>query len=303
MQERFACLTKSYRVGILYKSVCRCGGIGRRKGLKIPRWFTAYRFKPGQRHQKSRMVYIRDFYIFEKFDILRKEVLKLRNKIRQLFSNIRLSYCMIIICSSAFLAFGLYEVHSLSGVTEGGVLGLTLLLQHWFDISPSVSNFILSALCYLMGVKILGKDFIIYSIISTVSFSAVYAFWEQFDPLWPQLAQMPLVASIIGAIFVGVGCGFCVRVGGATGGDDALAMSLAYVTKIDIQWIYLISDFTVLALSLSYIPWTRIMYSVLTVILSGQIIGWIQKLQFPLLHPRCEEKVHESAKHSVEDAN
>ena len=36
--------------------------------------------------------------------------------------------CVIAALSSAFLAFGLYHVHSFSGVTEGGVLGMTLLL-------------------------------------------------------------------------------------------------------------------------------------------------------------------------------
>ena len=88
---------------------------------------------------------------------------------------------------------------------------------------------------------------------------------------------MPLLASIVGSIFVGVGSGLCVRVGGATSGDDALAMSLSRVTKIKIQWIYLASDLIVLLLSLSYIPLRRIAYSLLTVILSGQIIGLLQK--------------------------
>ena len=32
---------------------CRCGGIGRHKGLKIPRTNTPYRFKSGHRHQSS----------------------------------------------------------------------------------------------------------------------------------------------------------------------------------------------------------------------------------------------------------
>ena len=32
---------------------CRCGGIGRHKGLKIPRTNTPYRFKSGHRHQKN----------------------------------------------------------------------------------------------------------------------------------------------------------------------------------------------------------------------------------------------------------
>ncbi len=76
---------------------------------------------------------------------------------------------------------------------------------------------------------------------------------------------------------MGIGSGLCVQVGGATSGDDALAMSLSKVTKVPIQWIYLISDLVVLVLSLSYIPLSRIVYSLLTVILSGQIIGLLQK--------------------------
>ena len=183
--------------------------------------------------------------------------------------------------SSAFLAFGLYHVHSFSGVTEGGVLGMTLLLEHWLKISPAVSGFIMNALCYAMGWKLLGREFIGYSALASLGFSAAYKVFEQFPPLWPQLAEMPLAASVLGAVFVGVGAGVCVRVGGATGGDDALAMCVSHVTHWDIQWVYLLSDFSVLALSVSYIPLRRIGWSVLTVVLSGQIIGLIQKIELP----------------------
>ena len=65
----------------------------------------------------------------------------------------------------------------------------------------------------------------------------------------------------------------------ATTGDDALAMSLSHLTKIPIQWIYLTSDLIVLGLSLTYIPVRRIGYSLLTVILSGQLIGLMQRIK------------------------
>ena len=45
------------------------------------------------------------------------------------------------------------------------------------------------------------------------------------------------------------------------------------------KWGFFISfALLVLLLSLSYIPWQRIAYSLLTVVLSGQIIGWIQHI-------------------------
>ncbi len=192
--------------------------------------------------------------------------------------KLKLTSCAVALFSSAFLAFGLYHVHSFSGVTEGGVLGMTLLLEHWLHISPAVSGFVMNAVCYAAGWRLLGRAFIGYSAVAAAGFSLAYKIFEQFPPLWPGLVELPLAASVLGAVFVGVGAGLCVRVGGATGGDDALAMCLARVTGWDIQWIYLLSDFSVLALSVSYIPLERIGWSVLTVVLSGQIIGVIQKV-------------------------
>lgn len=189
--------------------------------------------------------------------------------------------CLMIVLGSAILAFGLYNVHSISGVTEGGVLGLTLLLEHWFGISPSISGLVLNGACYVLGLTLLGKEFILYSIIAGGGFSLFYAIFERFPPLWPQIAQMPLAASVAGAAFVGVGVGLCIRANAAPTGDDSLALSLSHHFKIGIQWVYLLGDLIVLALSLTYIPFSKIIYSLFTVVLSGQLIGLIQKAGKP----------------------
>ena len=195
--------------------------------------------------------------------------------------RINLRACLINLLGSAILAFGLYNIHSLSGVTEGGILGLTLLLQHWLHISPAVSGFILNFACYLLGWRILGGRFIVYSFVAGGGFSVFYAIFERFPPLWPQLASMPLLGAVLGALFVGVGIGLSVRTGGAPGGDDALAMALGSIFHQPIERIYLLSDLTVLALSLSYIPPYRLACSLLTVVLSGQIIGLMQRIPCP----------------------
>lgn len=199
--------------------------------------------------------------------------------------KLRISNCLLAFFSSAFQAFGMYHIHSVSQITEGGVLGLTLLLDHWLCISPAVSGFLLTGLCFLLGWKTMGKSFILYSLIAAAGFSSGYAVFQQFPRLFPQIAAYPLAASIAGGLFIGIGAGLCVRSGGATTGDDALAMSLSRISGWDIQWIYLFTDLSVLLLSLSYIPPKKILYSLLTVILSGQIIGWIQKI--PLNSKKC----------------
>ena len=189
----------------------------------------------------------------------------------------RIRNVLLSILGGGVLAFGLYNVHSLSGVTEGGALGLTLLLQHWLGISPAWSGLFINFACYAYGLRTLGKSFLIWSAVGGGSFSAFYAVFEQFPRLWPELAGNPLLAAVLGAVFVGVGCGLCVRSGGAPTGDDALAMGLSKGLKLTIERVYLITDLTVLGLSLSYLPLGRIACSLLSVMLSGKIIGIIQR--------------------------
>ena len=163
-----------------------------------------------------------------------------------MFSRLSAKNCFLALLGAAIQAVGVCNIHAYSGVTEGGVLGATLLIQHWLHISPAVSSLLLNTACYLLG--------------------------------WRTLGTSPLLCAVIGAVFVGVGAGLSVRAGGAPGGDDALAMSLSRILKWDIQWVYLFSDLVVLALSATYIPWQKLGYSLLTVLLSGQIIGWVQKI-------------------------
>lgn len=177
-------------------------------------------------------------------------------------------------------AVGLCNIHAFADVTEGGVLGATLLIDHWLHISPAASAFVLNALCYLIGWRTLGKGFLAYSALCGAAYSVFYALLEPFAPLWPGLIASPLWSAVAGAAFIGVGAGLCVRMGGAPGGDDALAMALSKLTGLGVQWIYLFTDALVLGLSLSYIPLTKLAYSLLTVVLSGQIIGLIQKIKW-----------------------
>lgn len=146
---------------------------------------------------------------------------------------------------------------------------MTLLLDHWFGISPAFSGFVMNVLCYCLGWKLMGKEFLGYSIVATASFSISYRIYEQFPYIWPQLAQMPLLASVLGAVFVGVGAGLCVRIGGAPGGDDALAMSISYVTKMEDPVGISVDRCNCSWIIVKLYSSKKIGYSILTVLLSG----------------------------------
>ena len=196
---------------------------------------------------------------------------------------------LLCLLGAAILAFGLCHIHAKTGISEGGVLGLSLWLGQTLGLSPAIGSLILNLACYLLGFKVLGLSFIAYSAVAGGGFSLAYGVFERMPPVLSFLGDAPLLAAVLGAIFVGVGVGLCVIAGGAPSGDDALAMSLSSVTKKDIRIFYLLSDVTVLALSLTYIPLSRIAFSLVTVVLSGQIIGWMTAAANKILNKKSKQ--------------
>ncbi len=118
-----------------------------------------------------------------------------------------------------------------------------------------------------------GRNFLKKTVVASLSFALFYKVFLQIGSLIPSLYSYPVLAAIIGGIGIGVGCGLVVSEGGASGGDDALALVLANKLKINISKAYVATDFVVLALSLVYIPFGRIVFSMLTTVVSSFIIG------------------------------
>lgn len=183
-----------------------------------------------------------------------------------------------IVLGTAIGSFGIYNIHQQTGITEGGIIGLILLLHHWTNASPSLLSPLLDGLSYLVAFRYLGRDFLCISILSSVSLAGFFRLWEQFPPLLPNLSAYPFFAAVLGAIFVGVGAGLVIRQGGAGSGDDALALAISKVSGLRISVAYLSTDLSVLLLSLSYIPFERIIYSLITVSISSPLIDWIQNV-------------------------
>lgn len=180
---------------------------------------------------------------------------------------------LTLMLGTAILAFGLFNIHNRTHITEGGVLGATLLLQNWFGITPGITGILIDSVCYILGFRILGKDFLKYALISSAGFSLFYNIFEHLGYMLPDLSNNPLLAAVAGGIFVGVGVGIIVRAGGASGGDDALALILSKITKRPIAQMYFFTDFVILMLSLTYITPFKIACSLITVTLSSFLIG------------------------------
>lgn len=179
-----------------------------------------------------------------------------------------------ILIGTTILAFGVYNFYYLNDITEGGVLGLLLLLKNLFDIEPSIANLIIDGVLILMGYKFFGKKFVMYTIFASVSFSVLYNFFEAIGPMVPEFSSM-FLATIIAGLSVGIGVGIVASAGCAAGGDDVLALVISKTTSLNIGKIYIVTDVIILLLSLSYLSSFDVFYSLIAVTISGRVIDYI----------------------------
>lgn len=184
---------------------------------------------------------------------------------------------ILIILGSAIVAFGIYNIHSRCNIAEGGELGTELLLYNLLHISPAIVALIIDMTAYIIGSVLFGKKFLLNALIGTISYSFFYFIFENTPSIFPDLSNNLLLASIVGGVLVGIGCGIVICNKGACGGDDAIALIISKTFKTPVSISYFVLDALVIIMSLSYIEPNKIIYSFLTAFISSVIIGYISK--------------------------
>lgn len=207
---------------------------------------------------------------------MKQHIVTLWNK---LSDGLSMKKILLIMLGAMICSFGIHNIHQRTNITEGGIIGLMLLVEHWLKISPAYITPVLDIACYVLAYKFLGGKFIKISILSTLFVSGFYKIWELFPPMLPDLSDYPLLAAILGALFVGIGVGLIIRQGGSSGGDDALALTISHTLHWRLSRSYLFTDITVLLLSLTYIPVMRIVFSLITVTISSYLIDWVKEYE------------------------
>ena len=137
----------------------------------------------------------------------------LQQKIRRALGRFTAKRIAMILLGAAILSFGIHNIHQRTAITEGGVIGLVLLINHWLGVPASVASPLLDAASYALAFKFLGWDFLLSAGVASVSLAGFYRIWECLPPMLPDLTPWPLAAALLGGVFVGVGVGLIVRQG------------------------------------------------------------------------------------------
>ncbi|MBS5912318.1 MAG: YitT family protein [Paenibacillus macerans] len=186
-----------------------------------------------------------------------------------------------ILLGTAVYAFGLLYFILPNQLMEGGVTGITLLLNYAFGISPSLSNLLLNIPLFLLGWKVLGGRSIVWTGIGIGSLS--FFLWL-FERLIDHGLILPfetktdyILVSLYAGVTLGAGLGIVFRFGGTTGGSDIVARILGRKFGFSMGQVILTLDVIIIGLSLFYIRKENILYTLVAVFIASKVIDFIQE--------------------------
>ncbi len=176
---------------------------------------------------------------------------------------------LMIVVGSFIFAIGVNYFAIPNRLSEGGVIGITIVTYYLFDWSPGVVNFVLNTSLVAVGYKFFDKRVTIYTLIA-ILFSSLFLHitvgWGN------EINDDTLLAALFAGLSVGLGLGLIFRSGGTSGGSAILARLGNQLLGWTIGKGMLIIDIAVIAASSFIIGQEKAMYTLISVYVGAKVI-------------------------------
>jgi uncharacterized membrane-anchored protein YitT (DUF2179 family) len=132
-----------------------------------------------------------------------------------------------IFLGASLAAFSIERLLMPNQIIDGGVIGISLILDYLIPDEWSFLNFatlvvLLNSPFMYFGYKQIGKTFMLSSIVAVLFLAIAERFFHHFEPLTTQ----PILATVFGGLALGLGVGLVIRHGGSLDGTEILGILL-----------------------------------------------------------------------------
>ncbi len=154
----------------------------------------------------------------------------------------------------------------------GGFTGLALILHYLFPWLPSVSvlYLLLNVPVFVMGWRMIGRRFLLYSLAGAIVLSMALQ-WVT----WTFPALDRVMAALLAGIIIGVGMGLILRSLGSTGGTDILAVILVKRFSVRLGNTYLAFNATILTAGALTFSLEGALYTLVMIFVSANITNLV----------------------------
>lgn len=196
---------------------------------------------------------------------LAKGVWRLRKSLR---NTIKGGILMLLGVFSA--GFGLMGFLIPNDFIDGGVMGISLLINNQTGISLAILVVVINLPFILLARYQVGLAFSIKSIVAIVALAIVIAFFP-----FKVITHDKLLVALFGGFFLGGGIGLTIRGGGVIDGTEVLAIFLSRKRGLSVGDFILIFNIIIFGVAAYILSWEIALYAILTYMAASKTVDFI----------------------------
>jgi uncharacterized membrane-anchored protein YitT (DUF2179 family) len=153
---------------------------------------------------------------------------------------------------------------------DGGVTGISLLVEYVSHISLSILIFVINLPFIFLAYKQISKIFAIKTFFAIVGLSVVLAVFD-----FPIITNDKLLIAIFGGLFLGAGVGLSMRGGSVLDGTEILALYISRKVEASIGDLILIFNVFIFLIGAFILGIEPALYSILTYLAASKTIDFL----------------------------
>ena len=179
---------------------------------------------------------------------------------------------LMITAGAVIAAFALEEFLVPNHIFDGGVTGVSMILHHYLPIKLGVLVALLNLPFLLIGLKRMGRAFVIKAAFAMILFSVMTGV---FEPM-AQATDDVILAVCFGGILLGAGVGLVLRGGGCLDGTEIVAIIINKKFSVSVGTVVLIFNLVIYAIAGIVFGLDRGMYSLLMYFITSKVIDIVE---------------------------
>lgn len=154
---------------------------------------------------------------------------------------------------------------------SGGLSGVAMMIGYFTDWNIALLLFVLNVPILAWGFVLIGRRFIIISILSVVA-----TVWLMEVLPAHAVGQEPILGAVFGGALIGIGSGITLRIGGSSGGFDIIGSILTRSWDFPLGSILsILNAIVIVALGYFKNDWDLALFSMLAIYVSGRAVDTI----------------------------
>ncbi|WP_029192479.1 YitT family protein [Paenibacillus harenae] len=180
-----------------------------------------------------------------------------------------LSKIAAIVIGSILIAVGINFFLIPLGVLDGGVIGISLIINYLFHIKVGFVMLCCSIPIFAIAWSY-SKGMLYYSIIGLLFSSYVIDLLEPYQYYFLYYVEWtPFTRAVVGGLMIGTGIGTMIRFDSTTGGTDLLAQFLTKLFPVNVGILILVMDLIIIGLGELLLPGDTFFLSFVTITAGG----------------------------------